>query len=152
MITCRKMLSYSSFLWVIHKAQWMKLCPWIILRGSWVGWRVGVRASCSAQLPGSPLAHSLQGPIGRTERSVANDPRYRCGFPEPRPGERNQERRGPASCSAAPPPDKPGELFGSWAMLNVSFFKTAFLFIYLFIYLLAALGLRCFAQPFYSWG
>lgn len=54
---------------------------WIFLRGSGVGWRVGVRKSCSAQLPGSPLASSLQGPIGGTERSVANDPPYRSVFP-----------------------------------------------------------------------
>ena len=39
-----------------------------------MGWRVVVRAGCRAQLPGSPPASSLQCPIGRTERSVGNDP------------------------------------------------------------------------------
>lgn len=78
-----------------------------------MGWRVVVRAGCRAQLPGSPPASSLQGPIGRTERSVGNDPGTALRYREPQPGERNLERRGPASCSAAPPTDKAGELFDS---------------------------------------
>ena len=127
-ITCWKMLSYSSFLWIIHKAHGF-FCGGVGWGGAWVFARA-VALSCPAPHWPALCRVRLAGQRGQWRTT----PRTALCSREPRPGERKQERRGPAYCSAAPPPDKAGELFGSWAMLYVSFLKTVFLFIYLFIY------------------